>query len=284
MLEELEEKVEKMPPPQLIQVPPKLGVALTLHESYPQGLTISWQWALAKISEALVARNAAEILKLLFAQLDYTQLTCNALEDVRSLVRQPVDENLLIKIKAKLHSVKKLMGEYLKQPQTHIPQSNDLLDELNYIIQHLQSLDVVGVGAFMLASGFYLALLQEQALLKEIEWSYVKKQAIKYSQYAASVTPKLFRLTVGQIDKTCYCIKWETERQARIMQYECHYFDGKDMHLFLATTLETEVDAEIECNKHRLLMFQSVTDKVNQTAVKPVRAALKQWQKMATTL
>ncbi|MBE9192563.1 hypothetical protein IQ230_19855 [Gloeocapsopsis crepidinum LEGE 06123] len=280
MLEEIEAKVAKMPPPQLIQVPPKSRLALTLHESYPQGLTITWQWTLAKVSEALVARNTAEILELLFIQLDYTQLIGNAVEDVRSLVRQPADENLLIKIEAKLDSFKKLMGEYLKQPQTHTLQSNDLLDEFNYIIQELQSLDVVGVGAFMLASGSYLALLQEQASLGEIEWSCVKKQAIKYSQYAASVTPKLFRLTVGQIDKACYCINWEAESQERSMQYECHYFDGKDMHLFLAIS----PNAEMECNKHRLLMFQSVTDKVNQTAVKPVRTALKQWQKMAASL
>ena len=278
MLEKFEEKAKKMPLPKVIQVSTNSQLALTLNESSPLALTLNWQQVLAKISEALIAGNAIEVLNLLFADLNYIQLHRNAVNDISNLVGQPVDKNMLIE--AQVNILKKLIIEYLKHPQLNAPQLNSLTYESSFVVQQLKRLDIVGVGAFMLASGSYLALLQEQASLGEIEWSCFKKQAIKYSQYAASVTPKLFRLTVGQIDKACYCINWEAESQERITQYECHYFDGKDMHLFLAIS----PDAEMECNKHRLLMFQSVTDKVNQTAVQPVRTALKQWQKMAASL
>lgn len=63
-------------------------------------------------------------------------------------------------------------------------------------------------------------------------------------------------------------------------QYECRYFDGKDVHLFRASSL----DAGFECNKHRLLMFRTVVDRVNQTAARPVRLAIKKWRLLAASI
>jgi len=77
VLENFEEKVKKMPLPEVIQVS-NLQPALILNESSPLTLTLSWQQVLAKISEALIARNAVEVLKLLFYHLDYVQLNRNA--------------------------------------------------------------------------------------------------------------------------------------------------------------------------------------------------------------
>lgn len=279
MFEHLDEKAAKMPPSEISEVSSNSQLAFSFDESLPLALTINWQWVLANISEALVAKDNTRVIKLLFSDLDYVQLNHNAVEDVRSLVRQSVDENTLRTTQTHIHALKELAKEYLGSPLLNQPRLNDIIDKCSLIILQLKNLAVVGVGAFMLASGLHLALLQEQAKSGTIEWSNVKKQVIDYSQYAKSVTPQLFSLTVGRIDKSCQCIKWkpESEATASITQYECRYCDGKDIHLFRATS----VQAESECNKHRLQRFQTMTDIVNQTAAQPVRTALKQWRNIA---
>lgn len=280
---ELDILVNKIPPVEFIEALPSPRIGLTLNQSQSTALTINWQWILAKISEALIAQDSNRVFKLLFVDLDYVQINHNAIEDIRSLVRQSVDENTLSAIQTRINFLKKLMSEYLAQNQTSRPRLSDIINESSLLVEKLKSLEVVGVGAFMLASGFHLALLQKKASLDSTKWSCVKKQAIEYSQYAASVTPKLFRLTVGRIDKACHCTKWEepeSEEAERITKYECRYSDGKDIHLFRAIS----PDAKIECDKHRLLMFQTITNRANQTAVQPVRTALKQWRKMAASI
>lgn len=279
---EFEDKVKKMPLPKVIQVSSSSQLALTLNESSPLVLTLSWQQVLAKISEALIARNAVQVLKLLFFALDYIQLNRNAVNDICNLVRQPVDQNEFRQIEAQLNFLKKLVIEYLKHPQTNVPQLNYLSNEFSFIVQQLKNLGVVGVGAFMLTSGIRLALLQAQAASDHTLWSRIRDRAIEDSDYAFNVTPQLFRLTVGQIDKACQCIKWSDahEFEESITQYECRYFDGKDVHLFRASSL----DAGFECNKHRLLMFHTVADRVNHTAAKPVRAAIKKWRLLAASI
>lgn len=278
---EFEEKVKKMPLPKVIQVSSNSQLALTLNESSPL-VTLNWQQVLAKISEALIARNAVQVLKLLFSELNYIQLNRNAVFDICNLVRQPVDQNALRQIEAKLDFLKKLINEYLKHPQTNVPLLNYLSNEFSFVVQQLKNLEVVGVGAFMLTSGIRLALLQAQAASDHTVWSRIKDRAIEDSDYAFNVTPKLFRLTVGQIDKACQCIRPADahEFEESITQYECRYFDGKDVHLFRASSL----DAGFECNKHRLLMFHTVADRVNQTAAKPVRAAIKKWRLLAASI
>ena len=280
MLEKFEEKVKKMPLPKVIQVSnsrPSL-----INESSPLALTLSWQQVLAKISKALITGNAVEVLKLLFCNLDYIQLNHNAVNDICHLVRQPVDRNALGEVEAKLDSLKKIIDTYLEYPQINTPLLNHLIHESTFVIQKLKSLDIVGVGALMLTSGFRLALLLQLAALDNNAWSQIKLTAIEDSDYAFSVTPKLFRLTVGQIDKSCQCISWQaaSEFEASITQYECRYFDGKDVHLFQ----DSSINAGFECNKHRLLMFHSVAERVNQTAARPVRSAIKKWRLLAASI
>jgi hypothetical protein len=282
MLENIEEKVRKMPLPKVIQVSNTSQLALTLNENYRLALTLSWQQVLAKISEALIAGNTVQVLKLLFSELDYIQLNHNAVNDICNLVRQPVDQNALIEIEAKLNLLKNLINEYLKHPQTNVPLLNYLSNEFSFVVQQLKNLGVVGVGAFMLTSGLRLALLQAQAASDHTVWSRIRDRAIEDSDYAFNVTPQLFRLTVGQIDKACQCSRWKSapQQEQSITQYECRYFDGKDIHIFRAIN----PDAGFKCNKHRLLMFQTVVDQVNQTAATPVRTALKKWRKLAAQI
>ncbi|OWY64560.1 hypothetical protein B7486_46655 [cyanobacterium TDX16] len=270
-----------MPLPTAIQVP-NSQLALTLNEPSPLTLTLSWQQVLAKISDALIGGNAVEVLKLLFCHLDYLQLNHNAVNDLCHLVRQPVEPNAIREIDAQLDSLKKLINEYLEYPQINTLLLNHLIYESSCVIQQLKSLDIVSVGALMLASGFRLALLLQLPASDCNAWSRIKLAAIEDSDYAFGVTPKLFRLTVGQIDKSCQCIMWSSapEFEASSTQYECRYFDGKDVHLFRASSL----DAGFECNKHRLLMFHTVADRVNQTAARPVRSAIKKWRLLAASI
>ena len=274
--------VAQMPRPEFIQVSPNSRIAFSDSQSQLTAFTTNWQLVLAEISEALITADTKSVIKLLFSHLDYEQLNHNAIEDIRSLVRQPVDDKTLRATQDRINSLKELMSEYLAQSQTSRPLLNCLIKESSLIVEQLKSLEVVGVGAFMIASGFRLALLQAKASSDPTEWSSVKNRAIEDSQYAAKVTPKLFQLTVGRIDKACQCTKWEPESEwARgISEYECRYSDGKDIHLFRAIS----PGAQIECNKHRLQMFQTVVNKVNQTAAQPVRTALKQWQNMAASI
>lgn len=282
MSDNLDEKVERMPQPKFIEASSNSRIAFTFNQSLPIALTISWQWVLAKIGKALITGSAREVIKLLFSDLDYVQLNNNAIEDIRSIVRQPVDENVLRETQTKIDSFKDLLNEYMHHPQNNQPRLDYVINESSFLIEKLKSLEVVGVGAFMIASGLRLALLQEKAKTDLTEWISVKDRAIEYSDYAALVTPKLFELSVGRIDKECQCIKWESEseRKERITEYECRSFDGKDIHIFR----ETSPNAVNECNKHRLQIFYSVADRVTQTAAQPVRAAISQWQELAASI
>ena len=133
----------------------------------------------------------------------------------------------------------------------------------------------------MLVSGLQLALLQEQAKLDIKQWSRVKAKAINYSEYAAGLTPKLFQLTVGRIDKKCNCKKWKSKTEKEIItEYECRYYDGKDLHIFR----EYSPNVIRACNKHRLQMFHNVTNKVNCIAVRPIREASDKWQELAVSI
>lgn len=282
MSENLDEKVYQMPPTKFIEVTNNSRIAFTFNERMPIALTINWQWVLAKIGEALIAGSASEVIKLLCSDVDYVQLNNNAVEDIRSIVRQPIDENVLRETQAKIDLFKELMSEYLHNPQNNQPRLDYVINESSFVVKKLKSLEFVGVGAFMIASGFRLALLQEKAKSDPTQRSNVKDRAIEYSDYAASVTPKLFELSVGQIDKECRCTRWQSrpEREERITEYECRYFDGKNIHIFR----ELSPNAVNECNKHRLQMFQDVVDNVNQTAAKPVRSAIDKWRELAASI
>ena len=277
MPESLDKLVEKMPRPEVIEIPMDAMTGFTCSERMPI-LTISWQSVLAKIGEFLIAGKSREVIKLLFAEMDYIQLNKNAVDDVYNIVRQPVSENAITEIQAKIYAFQELMIEYLNHPQANNLKLDYVMNESSVIIDKLKSLEVVGLGAFMIASGFRLALLQEKAKL-DLKWHDVKDKAIEYSEYATKTSPKIIKLSLGRIDKKCKCTKsgFESEGKKIETQYECHYFDGKDIHIFR----QTSSNVGIECNRHRLEMFYRVTDNINQTAVQPVRKACKKWRELA---
>jgi hypothetical protein len=120
MSENIDQKVAKIIQPEIIEVLPKSRTAFTLNQSLPMALTISWQWVLAKLDEALIARDARSVIKLLFSDVDYVQINYNAVEDIRSLVRiTTIDENILRKAQAKIESLKELMSDYLEDTENN---------------------------------------------------------------------------------------------------------------------------------------------------------------------
>ena len=270
-----------MPWPEIIDGSPNSVTAFTLYERQI-ALTISWSWVLEKIGEALITRDTNSVIKLLFSDVNYVQLNQNALEDVRSIVRQSTNEVVLKRAQEKIESLKSLMREYLENTQNKQLQLDYIINESNFVVEQLKTLEAVGVGAFSIASGFHLALLIEKAKLDMKEWNNVKNKAIEYSDHVAQKTPTLYRLSVGLIDKSCQCTSYEfgVEQAERTIEYRCHYFDGKDIHLFR----DISKKAANECNKHRLKMFYELTDKVNKTAVIPVRAAREKWLELVASI
>lgn len=279
MLDKLDEYADKMPQPEFIELANNLINSFFVAEEVPF-ITISWQWVLEKTVEALIAKNASEIIKLLFL-VDYAQLNKNALNDVCSIVRQPIDENSLREIQVEIDGFKELIREYLLYPQNNRTKLDYIINKSSFVLDKLKNLGIVGIGAFMLASGLRLALLQERAKLDTTKWNNIKEQAIDYSKYAKIVTPKLIKLTVGSIDKECKCSKRKSGHEGeKITEYECRYFDGKDIHVFRGLS----PNVVIECNKHRLQMFYDVADKVNKVAVNPVRLASRKWLELAASI
>ena len=277
-MSELEKQVNKMPQPKIIEVSSNSRLAFTFNENMPLAVTINWQWVLAKINEALFARSTQEVIKLLFLDLDLVQIHNNALLDIQNIVRQTVKEKDIIEIQAKLDSFKELMTEYIQHSLTNKHRLDYVINESSFVVQKLKDLDVIGLGAFMIVAGFRLALLQEKAQSDIAEWSNVKNRAIEYSDYAMRVSPKLIKFSVGKIDKECRCTTYKSAMQGEeITEYECRYFDGKDLHIFR----DLSPNVVNECNKHRLQKFQNAVDSVNQIATQPVREASKKWQELA---
>lgn len=270
--------VDRMPPPEFIEGSANESLALNYNSRRLIAVIINWQWVLAKISESLVTRDTRAVIKLLFSDVDCVQINYNAIQDICSIVRQPVDENAIREAQVKVQLFVKLINKYPYQTLTSQPQLDYIINEFSLIVQTLRNLEVIGLGGFMIAAGFHLALLQKKALLEPKEWSNFKYRAREYSDYAARVTPHLFKLSVGRIDKACQCTRWESgEGSERITEYECRYSDGKDFYIFRSNSL----DAFTVSNKHRLQMFYDVTDRTNQTAAKPVRVAIKKWRELA---
>lgn len=275
--EQLEEKVYKMPLPEVIDVSEKSkATSLFDRRMLTTNSALTWQLVLANLSGILTNKNPQDLIHLIFLEIDYVQLNKNAITDVIAIVKLPCDTNIFVGIEGKINAIKDLMKEYIQQEQKSQAKLNYLIDEFSILLNELKSLEVVGIGAFTLAATWQLILLQEKAKFDSSEWINIKSRAIEYSNYVKSINPRLFRLSVGRIDKACKCTKSKYIDE-KITEYECRYFDGKDIHVFR----ELSNKVGYECNKHRLQMFYSVVEQVNQTVAQPVRSAIKKWQELA---
>lgn len=280
--EQLEEKAVKMPLPDFEEVS-EIDNSFLFDES--KKLTLTWQLVLAKLTEALINKNFSSIIELLFLELDYAEIHRNAIRDTCNILRGafsviPYYANNLIESERKIELIKKLIKAYIGSPQNNNYYRDRAIDELGNIINELNILEVYGLGAFMLAATLQMLLMQQRATDDRVELLKLKSQAVEYINYAKSVNPQLFRLSVGQIDKTCKCIKYNLQGRENQSEYECRYCDGKNIQIFR----EFSERVGYECNKHRLKMFHSVVERVNQTASQPVRSAIKKWQEFVVSL
>lgn len=270
--EQLEYQVYKMPFPDFIEVA-KLDKDFLLNE-FQTKILLNWQFVLAKLGQALTSRNH-NLIDILIVQ-DYLQLNRNAINDTCKIINQPCSDSIYREIEAEASLIK----EHINQSKNRNLQIDYLINKNGNLIGKLKSLDVVGISSFMLAASIQLLLLQEKAKSDNLEWINVKNQAVEYINYAKSVNPKLYRLSVGQIDKTCKCIKYKDNNDEKIVKYECRYFDGRNIHVFR----ELSNQVGYECNKHRLEMFQNVVEKVNSTVVEPLRSTIKKWQELVVQI
>ena len=279
--EQLEEKAGKMPLPEFEEASTRASKSFLFNELESKNLTLNWQLVLAKLSEALIKKNSIQIIELLFLELDYAEIHRNAIQDTCAILRGsfsaiPFYASNLIEIERKVELIKELITKFIGDP----PNNRDrIIDELGNIINELNILEVYGLGAFMLAATLQLLLMQEKAI-DTTDLARLKSQAVEYINYAKSVNPKLFRLSLGQIDKTCKCIKYKSHEGENQSEYECRYCDGRDIHIFR----EYSDRVGYECNKHRLKMFHTVVERVNQTVSQPVRSTIKKWQEFAAAL
>lgn len=279
--EQIEEKAGRMPLPDFEEVS-ETDNYFVEDELESRNLTLSWQLVLAKLSEALINKNFTQIIALLFLESNYTKIHTNAMEDTCSILRNsfstiPFYASNIIEIERKIELIKELIKAYIGGSQNKNYYRDRAIDELGNIISELSILEVYGLGAFMIAATLQLLLMQETAtptdLLK------LKSQTLEYINYAKVVNPRLFRLSLGKIDKSCKCIKYNSQRENQ-SEYECRYCDGRDIHIFR----DKSDRVGYECNKHRLKMFHSVAQNVNQTVSQPVRSAIKKWQEFMVSL
>lgn len=271
--EQIEDKVYKMPFPDFVEVA-ELDKNFLANELTNQTLTLNWQFALAKLSQELTSRNY-KLINILIVQ-DYLQLNRNAIIDTCNIINQPCSVSIFREIEAETS----LIEEHITRSKNSNLQIDYLINKNDNLIGKLKNLEVVGISSFMLSATIQLLLLQEKAKSDNTEWIHVKNQAVEYINYAKSVNPKLYRLSVGQIDKTCKCIKYKSNNDEKIVKYECRYFDGRNIHVFQ----ELSNKVGYECNKHRLQMFQTVVEKVNSTVVKPLRSTIKKWQELVVQI
>lgn len=275
---DVEDRVYQMPFPDFIEVSEQSkAVYLFGQENQARHAVITWQNLLEHASKALITGDGKELLWLLFFELDYVRLSRNAIIDVYAITKQEFDIKVLREIQFQIHSIQEIFKKYIQYPSENSrTRLIRLIDEFDVLIEQIKSLEVVGIGAFALAASLQLLLLQEKAR-NSTEWMKVRERAIDYSRYVQKVNPRLYRLTVGKIDKTCHCKTCKFIDEEKPTEYECRYWDGKDVHVFRGSSKQVGY----ECNKHRLKMFHNVVETVNQSVSYPLRSAIKRWQEVA---
>ena len=272
---DLEEKVDRMRLPNFVEKS-ELSIIASFFECIAPGdLTANWQLILTKVGAFLIEQNARNNKKLfctMFLELDYTRINKNAISDVCNLTQEPFDRNKFIQIEANSNWIKELVIQYLNH-QNEPAIIDDLINEFSVLINRIKDIEVIGIGAFTLAASLQLALIQEKAKTDTTQYLREKKLTSDYIEYVQRINPRLYRLSVGRIDKFCTCTKCKLEE---VTEYECRYSDGKDIYVFRGHNEKVGY----ECNKHRLRMFQMVVKQVNQTVSQPVRATIKKWQEL----
>jgi len=285
--EHLEVEVSKMPLPDFANVTSSdrstdFSDRSSSELSSTKVVAITWQSVLEKTTAALVEQRDLKQLPFIFQEFDYQQITKNSLNDISTIVSQLVDLDAIAKIETQLEQLKELFSNYCRYALSsvvtccEISLQGDLIHTLEALINQTKSLGLLGLGAFVLIANLHIWLLQEKAKSEPKEWQNLNRTLKSYIAYAKNTIPLLFKLSVGKIDKTCTCRKYLSIFDGDTPEYECRYFDGKDVYIFR----DRSKRVGYECNKHRLKMFHSTVDRVMQVVVQPLRSTIKTWEKL----
>jgi len=246
------------------------------------GITVTWQYVLAKTTAILTEQSSWNWLPVLFHELDYQQIPKNAINDICAIVRQPADLTAIARIETQIEHLQNLCCRYFDRNPSSVELSlqEDIIHALSTLVSNTKSLGISGLGAFVLAANLHILLLQEKAKSAAQEWQNIRDILNNYITHAKSTLPQIFRLSVGKIDKVCRCIKYSSNNSNSnddsVAEYECRYFDGKDIYIFR----DRSQRVGYECNKHRLKMFHDTVDGLMQAVVQPVRSTIKIWEKL----
>jgi hypothetical protein len=285
--EDLEAEVSKMPLPDFVSVTKNSQLTRFDECDANNSITVTWQSVLAKTNAILAEPSSLNWLSVLFQELDYQQITKNAINDICTIVRQPADLTAIATIETQIEQLKELFHKYFHQLHSSPIEifhgtsfQAEIISALNTLITQTESLGLLGLGAFVLAANLHLLLLQEKAKSEPQEWQNIKGNLDRYIAYVKITLPQIFRLSVGKIDKACSCIKYSpnnpnSDFDELVTKYECRYSDGKDVYIFR----DRNQRVGYECNKHRLKMFHDTVDRLMQTVVQPVRSTIKTWEK-----
>lgn len=281
--EHLEAELSKMPLPNFVSVTQNSQLTCFDERDANNSITVTWQSVQAKTNAILAEQSSWNWLTVLFQELDYQQITKNAINDICTIVRQPADLTAIATIETQIERIKELFHKYFYQlhsPHIETFHETSLQAEIIYALTTLTSeteiLGLLGLGAFVLAANLHLLLLQERAKSEPQEWRNIRNNLNNYIAHAKSTLPQIFRLSVRKIDKACTCIKYCSSSDSDALEYECRYFDGQDIYIFR----DRSQRVGYECNKHRLKMFHETVDRLMQTVVQPVRSTIKTWEKL----
>ena len=282
--EHLEAEASRMPTPDFASVTQNSQLPDFGDRDNRNSIIVTWQSILAKNTALLTEQSSLEQLRVVVRELDYQQITKNAINDVCTIVRQPAELRVMVAIEAQIARLQELLRQYFARPSSRLDTSlqADIIYATSTLVSYTKSLNISGLGAFVLTANLHLLLLQEKAKSELEEWKNLSDILNDYITHAKTTTPQLFRLSVGKIDKTCKCIKYTSQQSLEddVTECECRYSDGENIYLFR----DCSIRVGYECNKHRLKMFYSTVDVVLQTVAQPVRSTVKIWEKLANQI
>jgi hypothetical protein len=281
--EHLEAELNRMPLPDFASVTQNSQLTCFDERDVNNGIIVTWQYVLAKTTAILAEQSSWNWLPVLFHELNYQQITKNAINDICAIVRQPADLTAIATIETQIEQLQNLCCRYFDRNPSPVELSlqEDIIHALSHLVSDTKSLGISGLGAFVIAANLHLLLLQEKAKSAAQEWQNIRGNLNNYIAHAKSTLPQIFRLSVGKIDKVCSCIKYNSNNynsnfDDSVAEYECRYCDGKDIYIFR----DRSPRVGYECNKHRLKMFHDTVDGLMQTVVQPVRSTIKTWEKL----
>jgi hypothetical protein len=162
-----------------------------------------WQLVLVQVAQVLLesaaqkagSRLGDEIACQVFGSNTnsnlYVGLNREALEAISSIVKREIQQATLEDSNTKIEALKIQLEEYRVDPANNQFRLEEAILSSNYLVEKLEFLGSIGLGAYMLAANIRIAALMLRADLFPSEWNNVKKRLEDYSAHAQSMLPIL---------------------------------------------------------------------------------------------